>query len=176
MTTASDGVTCYPKPVINTYNIISPLPNVKALLHKTSDGIILAAYQTSIYTSSSSGYMMARMEYNDQQIKYTSMINQGAYIELNGLWVKHLPDGDYHFGMSYRNSYTSSFVGCIESYLNNKNLYAMTLPSRYSVIANIEPASSLCLSSSSWRVTDLSYKVRLSTGHVIVRYQFSGTG
>ena len=148
MSTTSDGVKCYPKPIINTF-----------------------------YTSSSSGYMMARMEYNDQQIKSTSMINQGTYIELNGLWMKYLPDGDYNFGLTYRNSYSSNFEDCRNSYTNNKNLYAMTLPSSCSVVANIEPTSSLYLSPSSWINTDLSHKFTLSkASHIIVRYQFSGPG
>jgi len=175
MHTASDGVKCYPKPNINKFNILSPVQNLEALLHTPWSTVILAAYQTSIYTSSS-GNMMARMEVNDQQLKSTTMINQGSYIELNGLWMKYLRDGDYHFGLSYRNAYDSFFEDCRNAYMDNKNLYAMTLPSgKCSIVANVEPTSSLYLSPSSWRNTDLSYKFTLSqTSHVIVRYQFSG--
>ena len=178
MHTVSDGVKCYPKPTINSFNILSPVQNLEALLHTPWNTVILAAYQTSIYTSSTSGSMMTRMNVNDQQIKSTTMINQGSYIELNGLWMKYLPDGDYHFGLTYRNRYSSYFEDCRNSYTNNKNLYAMTLPSsRCSVVANVEPTSFLYLSPSSWINTDLSYKFTLSqTNHVIVRYQISGPG
>ena len=78
------------------------------------------------------------------------------------------------FGVTYRNYYNSYFEDCRNNYQGNKNLYAMYLPSACRVLANLRPTSSLSLSSTSWRTTDLSYTFTLyRTEHIIVRYQFS---
>lgn len=173
---ASDGIKCYPSAhAMNRYKILSPVKDMDPVLYTRSTGVILAAYQFSVHTSSSSGYMMARMKVNDQQIKSTTMINRGYYIDLNGLWMQSISNGEYHFGITYRNSYSSYFEDCQFAYKDNKNIFATTLPSRCYILCTIEPTSSWYVSSTSWLDTDLTYTVSLSQDtHLLIRYQFSG--
>ena len=175
---ASDGIKCYPSaPSMNTYKILSPIRYTDAVLYTPSNRVILAAYQFSAYTSSSSGYMMARIKVNDQQIKSTTMINQGYFVDFSGLWMKYHYDGEYHFGLTYRNSYSSYFEDCRNSYKDNKNIFATTLPSRCSMLCNDEPTTTWYYSASSWRNTDLSCTFSLSQdSHLLIRYQFSTPG
>ena len=175
---ASDGIKCYPTPKINYNNILSPIKDLETNLYAPWNGIILAAYQFSVYTSSSSRYMMARMNVNDQQLKSTTMINQGYYIDFSGLWMKYQYDGEYHFGITYRNTYSRTyFEDCRNSYKDNKNLYAIVLPSRCRVVCNIEPTSTWSYSYSSWKNTDISCSFSLyQDTHLLVRYQYTSTG
>jgi len=176
MRMVSDGVKCYPSThSMNRYNILSSVKDMDPVLYNPWNRVILAAYQFSVRTSSSTGYVMARMKVNDQQIKSTTMTNRGYYIDLNGLWMQYMNDGEYHFGITYRNSYSSYFEDCQYSYYNNKNIFATTLPSRCYILCNIEPTSSWYVSTSSWQNTDLSYTTSLSQDtHLLIRYQFSG--
>ena len=78
------------------------------------------------------------------------------------------------FGVTYRNSYFSYFEDCQGNYQGNKNLYAIYLPSNCRSWTNLQPTSSLSLSTTAWRSTDLSYSFTLSRDeHVFVRYQYS---
>ena len=173
----SDGIKCYPSPnPINTYNVHSPLKDLKVtLLMPYSSRVVIAAYQLSIY-SSSRGYLATRLYKNNEQLTSTIM-TQGSnyYYSVNSLWMKYQSNAEYEFGVTYQNSYNSYFDDCQQNYQGNKNLYAMYLPSNCYGMAHLRPSSALTLSpSSTWKTTDLSYTFSIyQDEHFIVRYQFT---
>ena len=175
----SDGVKCYPTPTpINRYDVLSPIKDLKVNLFAPYSGqIVIAGYQLSIY-SSSNRWFTARMHMNNQQLTSTIM-TQGYdyYYNLNSLWMEYQNDAEYEFGVTYQNLYGTYFEDCRENYQGNKNLYAMYLPSTCGRLATLRPSSSLSLSSTSWRTTDLSYTFTLyQDWHIIVRYQYTTNG
>ena len=175
----SDGVKCYPTPTpINTYAVLSPIKDLKVNLVVPSSGrVVIAGYQLSVY-SSTGRWFTTRMHKNYQQLLSTIM-SQGDdyYYSLSSLWMDYELDAEYEFGVTYYNGYTSYFEDCQDNYQGNKNLYAMYLPSVCSKLATIMPTSSLSLSSTAWKTTDLSYSFRLyQDEHIIVRYQYSSAG
>ena len=118
------------------------------------------------------------MHKNNQQLLSTIM-SQGddRYYNLNSLWMDYQYDADYEFGVTYRNAYTAYYEDCQNNYQGNKNLYAMYLPSVCRKLVTPLPISSLSLSSTSWRTTDLSYTFTLyQDEHIFVRYQYSTCG
>jgi len=172
MRAASDGIKCHTNP--NTYNALSPIKDTEVFIQHS--GEVLAAYQVSVY--SSNGRLMTRMNMNDQQLYSTTMANgNGYYLNFHGMWMKFVY-GECYFGLTYRNAYSSTqFEDCQNSYKDNTNLFAITIPDSRCFVRRVEPTTSLSLSTTSWRDTDLSYKRTLNYDHhVIVRYQFSGTG
>ena len=175
----SDGVKCYPSPYyINTYGVLSPIKDLKVNLHAPYSGqIVIAGYQLSI--QSPNGRFTARMHMNNQQLTSTIM-SQGNdyYYSLNSLWMTYQYDAEYEFGVTYLNYYgVTYYEDCQDNYQGNKNLYAMYLPTTCRRLANIRPTTSLSLSSTSWKPTDLSYSFTLSRdSHIIVRYQYISEG
>ena len=172
----SDGVKCYPTPYpINRYNVLSPIKDLKVnLLVPPGARVVIAGYQMSIY-SSSHDWFTTRMHKNNEQLTSTIM-SQGEtyYYNMNSLWMEYLNDAEYEFGVTYRNYHSSYYEDCQENYQGNKNLYAMYLPSTCRALAHFRPTSSLSLSTTSWKVTDLTYTFTLSQDeHIFVRYQYS---
>ena len=171
----SDGVKCYPTPYpINRYNVLSPLKDLKVNLLVPSNRAVIAGYQLSIY-SSSANWFTARLHKNNQQLLSTIMFqgNSYYYYSVNSLWMDYERDAEYEFGVTYRNAYSTYFEDCQANYQGNKNLYAMYLPSNCRRLINLRPTSSLSISSTSWRTTDLSYTFTLSRDeHIFVRYQY----
>ena len=135
---------------------------------------MFAAYQLSIY-SASSQWITARLHKNNEQLLSTIMTHGDEYYySLNSLWMDHLRDAEYEFGVTYLNHYNTYFEDCQDNYQGNKNLYAMYLPSTCRRLAKVRPTSSLSLSSTGWKTTDLSYTFTLyQDWHIIVRYQYS---
>jgi len=176
--TVSDGVKCYPSPYpLNTYNVLSPIKDLKVNLLLPGSRVVLAGYQIPIYSSYRGAWFIAKLNQNDQQLKSTDMI-QGRlpYLNLNSLWLNYLRYAEYEFGVTHRNVHNFYFEDCRNNYQGNKNLYAMYLPSSCSVMVTFRPTSSFLISSS-WKNTDLSYIFTLyQTEHIIVRYQFSSRG
>ena len=173
----SDGVKCYPTPYpINRYNVPSPIKNLKVnLLQPYSNRVVIAAYQLSIHTPNA--WFTARLHKNNQQLPSTTM-TQGYdyYYNINSLWMEYENDAEYEFGVTYCNAGSAYFEDCQENYQSNKNLYAMYLPSTCRSLVNLRPTSSLSLSTTSWRLTDLSYTFTLTRDeHVFVRYQYGAT-
>ena len=172
----SDGVKCYPTPYpINRYNVLSPIKDLKVnLLVPPSARVVIAGYQMSIY-SSSNQWFTTRMHKNNEQLTSTVMFQgDDYYYNMNSLWMEYLNDAEYEFGVTYRNIYSSYFEDCRENYQGNKNLYAMYLPSTCTRLVNLRPTSSLSLSTTSWKPTDLTYTFTLSRDeHIFVRYQYS---
>ena len=160
----SDGVKCYPTASpINRYNVLSPIKNLKVnLMVPPSARVVIAGYQLSIYSSSSKTFT-TRLHKNNEQL-WSTIMTQGDkyYYSLNSLWMDNQADAEYEFGVSYYNNYNSYFEDCQDNYQGNKNLYAMYLPSTCHRMYNLKPASTLSLSSTSWRTTDLSYSFSLS--------------
>ena len=172
----SDGVKCYPTPTpLNTYYVLSPIKDLKVnLVVPPSPRVVIAGYQLSVYNAGG-GYSTTRMHKNNQQLLSTIM-SQGDdyYYSLNSLWMEYQYNAEYEFGVSYYNNYEIYFEDCQDNYQGNKNLYAMYLPSVCRHLTNIRPTSSLSLSSTAWKTTDLSYSFRLSQDeHIIVRYQYT---
>ena len=173
----SDGVKCYPTPSpINRYNVFSPIKNLKVNLY-VPNRVVIAGYQLSIY-SSSDEWFTTRLHKNNEQLLSTIMTHgDEQYYSMNSLWMDYQANAEYEFGVTYRNHYNSYFEDCRDNYQGNKNLYAMYLPSTCHRYATLRPTSSLSLSSTSWRTTDLSYSFSLSRDyHIIVRYQYSAYG
>ena len=172
----SDGVKCYPTPTpINSYSVLSPIKDLKVNLVVPPNGrVVIAGYQLSVY--SPHRWFTTRIHKNYQQLLSTIM-SQGDdyYYSLNSLWMDYQDDAEYEFGVTYYNSYSSCyFEDCRDNYRGNKNLYAMYLPSVCHRLATIRPTSSLSLSSTAWKTTDLSYSFRLyQDEHIIVRYQYT---
>ena len=174
----SDGVKCYPTPYpINTYDVFSPIKDLKVnLLVPPSGRVVIAGYQLSIY-SSSSKWFIARLHKNNQQLTSTIM-TQGNdnYYSVNSLWMEYQDDAEYEFGVTYRNLYSAYFEDCQENYQGNKNLYAMYLPSNCRRWVNLRPTSSLSISTTTWKTTDLSFTFTLSRDeHIFVRYQYGAS-
>ena len=174
----SDGVKCYPTPsLINTYSVRSPIKDLKVNLH-VPNRVVIAGYQLSMYSSSSNAWFTTRLHKNNEQLLSTIMM-QGYdyYYSLNSLWMDYQSNAEYEFGVTYRNAYNTYFEDCRDNYQGNKNLYAMYLPSTCHRLATVRPTSSLSLSSTSWKTTDLSYSFTLyQDWHIIVRYQYSTSG
>ena len=172
----SDGVKCYPTPSpIYRYNVRHPIKDLKVNLH-VPNRVVIAGYQLSIY--SSNAWFTTRLHKNNEQLLSTIM-TQGSdyYYSLNSLWMDYQSNAKYEFGVTYRNAYGTYFEDCRDNYQGNKNLYAMYLPSTCHRLATVRPTSSLSLSSTSWRTTDLSYSFTLyQDWHIIVRYQYSTSG
>ena len=172
----SDGVKCYPTPYpINRYNVLSPIKDLKVnLLVPSSGRVVIAGYQLSIYLSSNV-WFTARLHKNNQQLTSTIMTQgNNRYYSVNSLWMDYQQDAEYEFGVTYRNYYSSYFEDCQENYQGNKNLYAMYLPSTCRKLVTLRPTSSLSLSTTAWKVTDLSYTFSLYRDeHIFVRYQYS---
>ena len=72
---------------------------------------------------------------------------------------------------------TFSFTDCQYDYKDNKNLYAMMLPSSCKVVT-INPRTNFTIAKSlwpNWLKTDLQYSLVLSKlSHVIIMYQYTG--
>ena len=149
--------------------------DLKVNLLLPSDRVVIAGYQLPIY-SPSHRWFTKRLHKNNQQLLSTIM-SQGddRYYNLNSLWMDYQYDADYEFGVTYRNYlYRTYFEDCQDNYQGNKNLYAMFLPSTCTDLVNLRPISSLSLSTTSWKTTDLSYSFTLyQDEHIFVRYQYS---
>ena len=80
-----------------------------------------------------------------------------------------------NFNILYRSPSVFSFTDCKEDYRNNKNLYAMILPSSCKV-ATVNPKTSVKLSTANvWASTDVTYSLGLAKqSHVLILYQFAG--
>ena len=171
----SDGVTCYPTHYsINRYGVHSPIKDLKVTLLMPYNGVMIAAYQLSIY-SSSCGRFKTRLHMNNEQLTSTTMMKgNNYYYSLNSLWMDWQYDAEYEFGVTYQNYYSSYFEDCQNNYQGNKNLYAMYLPSNCRRLVNLRPTSSLSLSTSAWMTTDLSSSFTLyQDEHIFVRYQYT---
>ena len=98
------------------------------------------------------------------------------YYTVNSLWMDYQNDAEYEFGITYRNARNTYFEDCQENYQGNKNSYAMYLPSNCRRLSNLRPTSSLSISTTAWKVTDLSYTFTLSQDeHIFVRYQYGAS-
>ena len=175
----SDGVKCFPLSYrINTYDVLNPIKDLKVNLH-VPGRVVIAGYQLSIQSASSVGWFTARMHKNNQQLTSTIMTQgRDSYYSINSLWMKYQNTAEYEFGVTYRNNYYNTFIeDCQGNHWSNKQLYAMYLPSRCRILANVRPTSSLSLSSTAWKATDLSYLFTLHRDeHIFVRYQFTAPG
>ena len=109
---------------------------------------------------------MARLHKNNEQLASTIIIqgDSDPYYSVNSLWMEYQSNAEYdhEFGVTYQNSYSSFFEDCQQNYQGNKNLYAMYLPSNCRMFVNLRPTSSISLSTTGWRTTDLSYTFTLS--------------
>lgn len=174
----SDGIKCHPSSRIaypQPENILSPIKNLGALLMSNNRAVI-GAYQLSLHSTSSSAWFTTRLYVNNQQQEST--ISTSGYtrkLHTNSLWFKNLRSGSYYFGLTYRTTYDTYFEDCVQDNEGNQNLFAMTLPSICSVIANINPApKTYTFSTTSWQNTDLSYTFTMTrVRHVLIRYQYT---
>ena len=161
----SDGVRCYPRPYpLNTYNVFSPIKDLKLnLLMPSSGRVILAGYQLAIHLSSN-GWFTTRLHMNNQQLKSTIM-SQGNnyYLNLNGLYMSNYQyNAEYEFGLTYRNAYSLYFEDCHNNYQGNKNLCAMYLPPSCRKLISNQRRNTLYLSTTGWKTIDLNYTFTLS--------------
>ena len=173
----SDGVTCYPTHYsINRYGVHCPIKNLKVTLLLPYNGVMIAAYQLSIYSSSNARFKV-RLHMNNEQLRSTTMRKGNKYYySLNSLWMdwQYTCDAEYEFGVTYRNYFSLYFVDCQDNYQGNKNLYAMYLPSNCRRFITLRPTSSLSISTTAWMTTDLSYSFTLyQDEHIFVRYQYT---
>ena len=80
-----------------------------------------------------------------------------------------------NFNVLYRSLSALSFTDCKEDYRNNKNLYAMILPTSCKA-ATVNPRTSVTLSAANvWASTDVTYTLNIAKqSHVLIMYQFAG--
>ena len=97
------------------------------------------------------------------------------YLDLHGAWAENAYDGIYYFGIQYRSPGSFEFTDCKEKYKNNKNLYAMRLPTKCKATV-INPKNGFTFSrTSTWASTDLSYSLTLTKqSHAFIMFQYSG--
>ena len=175
----SDGVRCYPRPYpLNTYNVFSPIKDLKVNLLVPSGGrVVLAGYQLAI-RSSSNRWFTARLHMNNDQLKSTIMSQGDNYhFNLNSLCMDFQNKAEYEFGLTYRNLHNSYFEDCRNNYQGNKNIYAMYLPSSCRKLASIQRKGVSSLSTTGWQTINLNHTFTLSKiEHIIVRYQNSAFG
>ena len=172
----SDGIKCYPTPTVtNNYNSWGPLQDLKLLLHLPTDGVVLSAYQLSTEMVSPNAVVTA-LEVNGFHQHTTSFLNgNNPFLSLHGVWAEYRAASYINFNILYRSPSAFSFTDCKEDYRNNKNLYAMILPSSCKV-ATVNPRTSLKLSTANvWASTDVTYSLKLAKqSHVLAMYQFAG--
>jgi len=176
----SNGVNCEFL-LNNFYYNDNPVKGLDIKLTTTAySSFVLAAYQFSTYYSSTSHWSLARMHMNNEQLPSTTMAKGGEYyLDLSSAWIQKLREGEYQFGVTYRDygfGSGSYYEDCRNNYTNNKNLYAVVIPSTASCrISRIEPRGSMYVSTTNtWIDTDLYSNIYLSrSSHVIIRYQFS---
>ena len=174
----SDGIKCYPTPTVtNTYNNWGPIRDVEGILELPNYRTVLSAYQFSTEMKSPN-YVVTSLEVDGSQHTTATFLNgNNAFLDLHGAWARNMHIGPHYFNIQYRTLTGLSFSDCKEKYINNKNLYAMMLPTSCSA-HSIQPKTKLSLSNSnSWASTDVTYSFTLSKlSHVIIMYQYSGFG
>ena len=172
----SDGIKCYPTPTtLNTYNNLGPIQGLEAKLQMPAGRAVIAAYQLSLELTSQS-WFVSKLNINGQYEESTTVTEgNNYYLSQYSLLAERLNTGLHYLGVTYRTATSNNFTDCTYNYNGNTNLYAVYLPSSCS-IRNVFPQTTLSLASS-WRNTDLSFKLSLSrVHHVFIRYQFSKLG
>ena len=172
----SDGIKCYPTPTTaNAYNNWGPIRDVEAILHLQKDRAVLSAYQLS--TDMAHPHHMVTSLNVDGFHHSTATVHKGntAFLDFDGVWARNMFAGPHYFGILYRTPMSLSFTDCKEGYTNNKNLYAMILPSSCEAFY-VQPKTTFSLSNSNrWASTDVTYSFTLSKqSHVIIMYQYAG--
>jgi len=177
----SDGIKCYPIPTTtNAYNNWGPIRDIEAILRLTSNRVVLSAYQLSTENTSASFIHMVTSLQVDGFYHNTASLHKGddAFLDLHGAWARYMYAGPHYFGIQYRTPHDLSFTDCKEKYRDNKNLYAMMLPSSCRIVAIVNPKTSISLNNSDeWTSTDVTHTFRLSMQHhFIIMYQYTGYG
>ena len=174
----SSGIKCLPTPpATNIYNNFGPIRDLQAVLHIPSDRVVLSVYHLSADMTSPS-HMVSALNSDGFFEPSTSFIQgNNAFLSLYGAHAKYTHTGIHYYNVLYRAYNKFSFADCEENYKNNRNLYAMMMPSSCGVVT-VHPRTSFTLGDSNrWASTDLSHTLKLTkNSHVIVMYQFSGSG
>ena len=162
----------------NAYNNWGPIKDLEVILTMPSDRAVLSAYQLSVELGQSTkGHMVTSLEV-DSFFYNTATFLKGDtnFLNLHGTWARNIYAGVHYFRIPYRSPSSSSFTDCAESFTDNKNLYAMMLPSSCRVATVIRPETVFNFSNSNdWAPSDIIYSLVLSKQtYVIVMYQFSG--
>ena len=174
----SDGIKCYPtSTATNNYNNWGPINDLQLTLKLPNDRAILSAYQLSTEMSSPN-YLTTALDINGFYQQSTPLIKgNDLYLDFYGSWAGNYRKGIHYFNLLYATPQTFSFTDCQYDYKDNKNLYAMMMPSSCKV-SLVNPRTSLALQKTgSWLDTDLKHSLTLTKlCHVIIIYQFSGVG
>ena len=138
---------------------------------------MLSAYQLSVdLGQSTKGYMVSSLEV-DSFFYNTATLLKGDtnFLDLYGTWARNIYAGPYYFRIPYCTPYASSFTDCAESFIDNKNLYAMMLPLSCHVATVIPETVFKFNYSNEWAPSDITYSFVLPRKtYVIVMYQYSG--
>ena len=171
----SDGIKCYPtSAATNNYNNWGPINDLQVTLQLPNDRAILSAYQLSTEMSSSSHLVTALNVDGFYQSSTPCIQGDSSFLALQGAYAGQYKKGIHYFNVLYRSPTSFSFTDCQYDYKDNKNLYAMMLPSSCKVVT-VNPRTDLTIPQSSWTKTDLHYSLVLTKlSHVIITYQYSG--
>ena len=174
----SSGIKCLPTPpATNTYDNFGPIKDLETVITIPSDRVVLTAYQLSV-DMASENYVVTALN-SDGFFEPSTSFLQGlnSFLSLHGVHAKHMYTGIHYYNLLYRSSTRFSLADCVENYKNNKNMYAMMMPSSCKAVT-VHPKTSFTLGNTDkWAATDLSYSLTLTkNSHVIVVYQFSGWG
>ena len=174
---ASDSIKCFPSAATttNTYNIWGPIKDVEAVLYLPSNRAILSAYDFSTEMSSSSHVVTALDVDGFHQHTASFIKGNTQFLDLHGAWAGNARRGVHYFNIQYRTPTSLSFADCKQNFENNKNLYAMMLPSSCSAVT-VSPESTITLSNSNkWAPTDVTSSFKLTKqSFVIIFYQYAG--
>ena len=124
----------------------------------------------------SPSHVVTSLEVDDFHLNSAVLLKgNNAFLDLHGAWARNMHAGPHYFNLQYRTPAGLSFTNCKENHINNKNLYAMMLPSSCGAYI-IQPTIKLSLGDSNrWASTDVAYSFTLSKlSYVMIMYQYSG--
>ena len=174
----SDGIKCYPtSPATNNYNNWGPINDLQLTLLLPNDRAILSAYQLSTEMSSPS-HLVTALNVDGFFRQSTPCIKgNSSFLALESAYAGQYRKGIHYFNVFYRSPTTFSFTDCQYDYKDNKNFYAMMLPSSCKAVL-INPRNNITIARAySWIKTDLQHSLVLSKlSHVIIMYQYTGYG
>ena len=166
----SDYIKCLA--TTNAYNNWGPIKDLEVILSLPGNRAVLSAYQLSVELGhSTKGHMVSSLEV-DSFFYNTATLLKGDtnFLDLHGTWARNIYAGPHYFQIPYRTPYASSFTDCAESFTDNKNLYAMMLPSSCHVATVIRPETVF-----NFFPSDITHSFVLPRQtYVIVMYQYSG--
>ena len=145
--------------------------DLQVTLKLSNDRAILSAYQLSTEMLLLS-HLVTALDVNG--FYQPCIKGDTSFLALQGAYAGQYKKGIHYFNVLYRSPTSFSFTDCQYDYKDNKNLYAMMLPSSCKVVT-VNPRTNLT-ASQIYKWTKLDFQYSLVLSHVIIMYQLSGYG